>query len=186
MYPPRPMKDFDRLSSLYAARVATHDLLRPGYKLAWDALSAAILSRGGQLVVPPTEPEPQIDDMVDNLADWPADPVVLRRGTNNACHANSANAWCRGEVESMATGYALSNDDLWRQHTWAITAAGVIVESTGARLAYVGVPLAGVDALRFAFANADQGTLEATLRSGGPITALALANPPPPQQLVRH
>jgi len=177
------MKDFDRLSNLYAMRVAAHDALLPGYGLAWAALCAAVLSRGGQLVVPPTEPEQHIETMTGNLADWPAKPAVLRRGANNACHTNSANAWLAGKVELMVTGYALSDDDLWRQHTWAISAAGVLVESTCLRVAYVGVALAGQDALRFAFANADSGALEAAMRSDRPagtnLRAAANLRPPP-------
>ena len=53
----------------------------------------------------------------------------------------------------IGTGYALSVDGLWRQHSWGV-ARDLIIESTEARVKYFGRLLRGADADMFAAANA--------------------------------
>lgn len=45
----------------------------------------------------------------------------MRKGQPSQCHANSAYLWDanRGHC-SIATGYALSEDGLWRCHSWVV------------------------------------------------------------------
>jgi hypothetical protein len=45
-------------------------------------------------------------------------------------------------IISIATGYALSDDGLWRQHSWGILREGVL-ETTKVRVKYFGILLQG-------------------------------------------
>jgi hypothetical protein len=68
------------------------------------------------------------------------------------CHRNVARLYAEGwtpdgmhRVSGFGLGFALSPDGLWRQHSWALSSApgGWVVETTVARVAYAGLPLAG-------------------------------------------
>jgi hypothetical protein len=60
------------------------------------------------------------------------------------CHKNVAEFWQRrsGNLIALATGYALSDDGLWRQHSWGIR-SNAIFETTEPRKIYFGVRLEG-------------------------------------------
>lgn len=101
-----------------------------------------LLAHGGWAVC-----HPALDDDLDRVV---ARGVLLEgagarlaRGEPSRCHGNAARLW-RAEPGSRAimTGYALSPDGLWREHSW-IAAAGRggaphLVETTQARVAYFG------------------------------------------------
>jgi hypothetical protein len=53
----------------------------------------------------------------------------------------------------IATGYALSDDGLWRQHSWDVLRDGIL-ETTKARQKYFGILRQGKAADHFAKANA--------------------------------
>lgn len=53
------------------------------------------------------------------------------------CHDNSLKLLCRGKVVEMRSGYALSDDGLWRHHSWGVEEDGSLVETTMKRLVYV-------------------------------------------------
>lgn len=64
------------------------------------------------------------------------------RGQPSQCHANSAYLWDanRGHC-SIATGYALSEDGLWRCHSWVVQPRSRTMrvwETTVKRVAYFG------------------------------------------------
>jgi len=60
-------------------------------------------------------------------------------GQKGACHDNShALALQNPAIEFVGTGYALSKDGVWRQHSWVHGADGRIVETTESRIAYFG------------------------------------------------
>lgn len=74
--------------------------------------------------------------------------VLVKKGRPSQCHANSCDLWeaNRDKDLHIMTGYALSQDGMWRQHTWLVqryeTATQKrmrIVETTEKRLAYFGV-----------------------------------------------
>jgi hypothetical protein len=73
-------------------------------------------------------------------------PVRLRRMDTSRCHGNVAHLWdCRtksSRLKGIATGYGLSDDGMWRPHSWGLTATH-IVETTEGRLRYFGIRLAG-------------------------------------------
>lgn len=56
------------------------------------------------------------------------------------------------DIVGIATGYALSGDGLWRQHSWGVLRDGIF-ETTETRLKYFGIVLQGERADYFAAAN---------------------------------
>ena len=70
------------------------------------------------------------------------------------CHQNIAAVWRKGRrgLVGVATGYALSNDGLWRQHTWGVMRDGVL-ECTEERRKYFGILLQDSAADYFASCN---------------------------------
>ncbi len=77
-------------------------------------------------------------------------------GRPSRCHENSAIMWDRARDQyQIMTGYALSQDGLWRQHTWCMCqTTGYVQESTESRLAYYGFVLSEEEAEDFVFDNA--------------------------------
>jgi hypothetical protein len=69
-------------------------------------------------------------------------PIRLRRMEPSQCHANVEKLIHQKKIAAMATGYALSEDGLWRSHSWGLTQKRdglVIIETTVAREIYFGV-----------------------------------------------
>lgn len=63
----------------------------------------------------------------------------MMRGEPCRCHSNSAACWDENrELCRICTGYALSRDGMWRQHSWVYTNDGAVVETTEKRVAYFG------------------------------------------------
>jgi hypothetical protein len=79
--------------------------------------------------------------------------VRKRRGQPSECHANTAEIWA-SDVDryQICTGYGLSTDGLWRQHSWLRDAKGLI-ETTESRTHYYGVVLSPQIAARFWLVN---------------------------------
>jgi hypothetical protein len=96
-------------------------------------------------------------------------------GDLGECHRNVAVLWFDGVIESIGTGYALSDDGLWRQHSWGLASDGALVETTDERRAYVGVVLAGrAPSMQFAGSNAQE-HLKVVLRQRRPRAAELIA-----------
>jgi hypothetical protein len=73
-------------------------------------------------------------------------PVTYRRMEPSQCHLNVARLWEERKKGSrligVGTGYALSDDGLWRGHSWGLNKRGII-ETTVSRVKYFGLPLVG-------------------------------------------
>lgn len=111
-----------------------------GYKTKFLRLEDALLSVGGWAAVPPLE----VDDLVDALYAagtlFSVDGLTCVQMEPSACHTNTVE-WYFDQAEgdtSICTGYALSSDGLWRQHSWGLL-NGRIVETTIERVAYYGL-----------------------------------------------
>src|SRR5262249_31708061 len=79
--------------------------------------------------------------------------VRMRRGERSRCHANSAAIWGTDiKKYQLVTGYALSDDGIWRQHTWVFDGKHVH-ETTVARVRYFGFAMGEREACMFWFAN---------------------------------
>jgi hypothetical protein len=79
--------------------------------------------------------------------------VTLKKGRKSQCHTNAAGMWSRDvDYNQLATGYALNDDGLWRQHSWVISGK-TLYETTTPRTKYFGVILEGTPAMDFWFTN---------------------------------
>jgi len=108
---------------------------RPELINLWNIL----LQAGGFAVVPTFESDlnrllnPDRGILLDGRE------AVFVRGEPISCHSNAAVLWekNKGQVRIM-TGYALSPDGLWRQHSWNLDSRYVPIESTEKRRLYYG------------------------------------------------
>ena len=81
-------------------------------------------------------------------------------GRPSQCHANTADLWEQNQKDhdvTICTGYALSPDGLWRQHSWLLHRYDTgkqrrerVIETTVKRLAYFGFELTQQEAELFA------------------------------------
>ena len=118
-----------------------------------EHLSDLLLRLGGDFLVAPRKHDPDIPALLERgfLTFGPIKMHVMNR---SSCHQNVATIWRNREhgIVAIATGYALSEDGLWRQHSWGIVRDG-LVETTEERLKYFGIVLQAEAADDFATAN---------------------------------
>ncbi|MCD8084592.1 MAG: hypothetical protein LUE86_14065 [Clostridiales bacterium] len=77
--------------------------------------------------------------------------ITLRKGVPSRCHENSCYQWLKYRNQNtgtfgIATGYALSQDGMWRQHSWCILKkprSYRIIETTERRELYYGFCMTG-------------------------------------------
>lgn len=88
------------------------------------------------------EPEADLNDLLSDKSKFyvTAEFKYKRiRGKACHCHDNSVEYVLKNEKKrKLYTGYALSEDHLWRQHSWVIENGDTIVETTEKRLCYFG------------------------------------------------
>ena len=106
-----------------------------------ESLADRLLSLGGKtVVVPPDHPE-YVTLLVPQLLrvgqKFDAGTAELEPGNPNDCHANSSALWREGRG-ALCIGYALSEDMLWRSHSWVQAPTGRLIETTEVREAYFG------------------------------------------------
>lgn len=102
--------------------------------------------------------EEDIDKLLERGRYYPGRSKMMV-GRPSQCHANSANLWLANHKARdirICTGYALSGDGMWRQHTWLVdryqTATQQrtrIIETTTKRVAYFGFELTDDEAAEF-------------------------------------
>jgi len=103
--------------------------------------------------------EPDAKPLLERGQLWYGDRVQRMPGERSQCHRNSCGLWSanrdRHEV-AVATGYALSTDGMWRQHSWMMLRrhrSVKVVETTEARVAYYGYVMTTEEAERFCLDN---------------------------------
>ena len=71
----------------------------------------------------------------------PGEAAVLKLGERSNCHENSAKLHRENSSRyAVVTGYALSDDGIWRPHSWVHDGeTGEIIETTEKRAIYFGV-----------------------------------------------
>jgi hypothetical protein len=131
---------------MFAERVAGVAAGEPAYVSAWNELRAKLLSLGESWDVVPTF---EREDLLETLLEYgelhQVEQIVMLTGEVGRCHDNVAallQLSANGEIKLSvvgATGYALSEDGLWRQHSWGVGRNGEIYETTVARCAYFGI-----------------------------------------------
>jgi hypothetical protein len=151
-----PDEEREHLLTLYRNRVTAYTGVGLDYGQRWRSWCGVLLSRGGSLVVPPGVAESDLDELLARAAVH-GPTVRVRPGDVGECHRNVATLWIDGVIESIGTGYALSDDGLWRQHSWGVDPDGVVVETTDQRRVYVGIILPSrAPSMQFAGSNAQE------------------------------
>lgn len=129
-------------SQMFAERVAEHDEEHPGYRKSWNKLRRKLLSIGGADVVSTFTADPLLDALLDE-GQLCKGKVRKVRGRQSDCHGNAVRLWRKGKVVAIGSGYGLSRDGLWRQHSWARAEDGAILETTVRRTRYFGLEYSG-------------------------------------------
>jgi len=142
------VEDRRRRSAMFSERVVQVAQGDESYLRAWEELRALLLEAGESWeVVPPFEREVLLGDLIRVGKLYEITHISYLPGEPNRCHDNVAAVLeiCGGMEGAPnllgATGYALSEDGLWRQHSWAVGDEGEIFETTVGRTAYFGVSI---------------------------------------------
>ena len=130
---------------------ATAYWLTDEMKHTLKALHDKILSYGGDEVL--LNQRDDDAELILNRGQFFYGSKYLKKGENNHCHENAAYLWDanRGRC-NIATGYALSEDGLWRQHSWVVqpmTRTVKVWETTVGRVAYFGVVFTDEESEKF-------------------------------------
>lgn len=159
---PLPIEDRPRLTMLYAERIATLDIARPGSVDGYARLTER-LCRPGELVVPPRDIDLTAEfALLAERGRFARGRARMMAGEPSQCHANVSELWWGEAIDQIVTGYGLGpGDGLWRPHTFGLQRPGpgqpvAVVETTVVRDAYFGVPLTGLCAVMFVLANGDE------------------------------
>jgi hypothetical protein len=113
-------------------------------------LRRLLLKIGGVQLVAPPNADLDLQFLIESgfVMVGPVKRKVMRE---SACHENVARLWKAKKYRLVAigTGYALSDDGLWRQHSWGFRREGIL-ETSIERERYFGVVLYGSQADCFA------------------------------------
>lgn len=88
---------------------------------------------------------------------WTGIDAIMKEGQPSQCHLNSFNLWAEdrkmmSHIIYLCTGYALSDDGMWRRHSWCIRKSiNTIIETTEPRILYYGYVLNDIQAMGWAF-----------------------------------
>lgn len=119
-------------------------------------LKGLLLSFGGQEVCLPMFEE-DLKDILERGQLWFGDCVDMMLGEPSRCHSNSSSCWYYNKDKAvLCTGYALSEDGIWRQHSWCIHTkrnTNRVIETTKHRVAYFGFAMTENEANNFYFDN---------------------------------
>lgn len=106
----------------------------------FDLRQKLLTFAGEAICFPPYEED--LDNILNYGQFWVGSNAKLMRGEPSRCHANSANLWEQNKKATrICTGYALSEDGMWRQHSWLVwhkSRSNQIIETTAKRIAYYG------------------------------------------------
>lgn len=142
MYHPIPPEQKQFLDDKNAARIE-HD---KGLSMLRDML----LEIGGEEVC--LEFEPDLERLLKRGRTWQrTNKIKMMRGEPCHCHSNSAHLWKdnKGKI-AIIVGWGLSDDGIWRQHTFCWRhETQQVVETTTRRIAYFGTMLTEREATRF-------------------------------------
>lgn len=106
---------------------------------------------------------PYIEEDADNILSrgqlWYGDRVQVFKGRPSQCHSNTCDLWEQNRNEhevAIATGYALSSDGMWRQHSWMMLRGArsvKVIETTEKRVAYFGFVMTQKESFDFCDQN---------------------------------
>lgn len=122
----------------------------------WGSLESKLLQFGGESVLQP-ECDPHIGAICER-GRLLTGSSMQSLGLPNQCHANACLLWVQSEgKKSLCTGYALSGNGVWVQHSWCMSLPHAkepqIFETTYEWLKYFGIALEEDEAFQFVFAT---------------------------------
>jgi hypothetical protein len=119
---------------------------------SYRELEKRLFGIGGDRVA--FRPEPDLATLLAHGNAYRPDRRVFE-SMSNSCHENASELWVRDYPDTdIVTGWALSDDGSWRQHTWGFRPEGdTWVETTDPRISGYGIALVGQEALQFAIEN---------------------------------
>lgn len=104
-------------------------------------LKDKLLSFAGNAVCLP-DYEEDLENILDYGQFWIGYTAELVKGQACHCHANASRIWEKNkDTMTICTGYALSDDGMWRQHSWVAQKQPCmhqIIETTERRVLYFG------------------------------------------------
>ena len=115
----------------------------PAYNGQYMDLAKRLLSFAGASVCIP-DLEEDLDAIMQRGQLWLGNRSQLMKGEGSRCHSNVSELFRNNRDEhevAIATGYALSDDGIWRQHSWLLwrkLRSVSLVETTEPRLLYYG------------------------------------------------
>lgn len=119
-------------------------------------LKKKLLSLGGESVCLPVYEE-DIVNILSRGQIWYGDKTDLMKGEPCHCHSNSCNLWENNKDKTrIVTGYALTPDGMWRQHSWLIhrrPRQNRVVETTVKRILYYGFVMTQEECEKFCYEN---------------------------------
>lgn len=115
-----------------------------------EDLKELLFGFGGDAVITPGV-EPDKEKLMTRGVLVSGEGSILH-GHNSACHYNASMNF-KNLGHAIMTGYALSDDGVWRQHTWNVDGDGIVIETTEMRVAYFGFTLTDDESLEFADQN---------------------------------
>jgi hypothetical protein len=138
-------------SKSFAATKLNADLLK---------MRNAFVRFGGEEVCIPSL-EDDLSKILSRGTLWPGHGAKRMPGRPSQCHENSCLCWEANQDRLfVATGYALSDDGMWRQHSWCVAPKGkgvTIIETTEPRELYFGFVMDLEETLDFGSENTDMG-----------------------------
>lgn len=134
----------ERIKSMWWAKCNNDE---PGMEKMYLLRDKLLAIGGCEVCMPVTEDD--YDDIMQYGQIWDNLRTIRMKGRPSQCHSNAAELWYNNRKSStekdfaviICTGYALSDDGLWRQHSWLIQAgprSNVLVETTEPRVCYFG------------------------------------------------
>lgn len=120
----------------------------------YEKLKHRLLALGGEAVIlPPVERD--YENIMERGTAFLKTNLSLSPGRSNECHKNAAKLWAasNGRLQ-IGTGYGLSEDGAWRQHSWAYSSRDQQVHETTEPMAlYFGFILTDEEAAEFETEN---------------------------------
>ncbi len=126
----------DRGHLFYSALSCKADLSK------MEQFALKVMNYGGVVFIVP-ECESDMDSLMARGEVFDCGNPPLVKGQPGRCHANAARYWSHHEDKvQIVTGYGLSSDGIWLQHTWCRKIrGGRLVETTEPRVLHFGVRL---------------------------------------------
>lgn len=113
-------------------------------------LRNVLLDIGGEEVVPIYEPD--TSKLLNRGHVIDKKDIEMNNMRDSQCHSNVGYLYEKNDSIKIATGWALSDDGLWRQHSWGLTKSDII-ETTEKRDIYYGMVLDNDESREFVARN---------------------------------